>query len=515
MGKEKTVKNSTLQRRLSKPRERLFSLRKNRNRLGYVKWQLLAGIVGVALISTCMSGMRKSSEYIMPMVKGRSLAENDTVVYCNATTIVDPESKAMGEFPNDLFTNQQRNSGAIIIHFLVLTYMFSALAIVCDTFFESALERIVEEFRITDDVAGATWMAAGGSAPELATSLIGALITKSDIGFGTIVGSAVFNVLFVIGACAFVVGNGLKLTVYPLARDSTWYTCCLFAIVLAVLDQKVYPLEALGLFGMYLLYILIMKYNTRLEKWFKAKFLKYQVNPVTSDADLHKPGTEEKPAEENTDEEAEKADEDFLAFPEGTVEKIQHAILLPLKLFMANTIPNANKRPKLYLVTFTMCVVHIALYSYVMVWMSYAIGVALSIPDEVMGVTILAMGTSIPDALSSIAVAKRGHGDMAVSSSIGSNIFDITMGLPVPWLLYCFKATYFNSGSDEPYVSIQSKTIGLSVGTLLLMLVSTVAAIHWNKWQLNSKLGYMLLFLYLLFFLETLILFFIDQGKCV
>ena len=44
-------------------------------------------------------------------------------------------------------------------------------------------------------------MAAGGSAPELFTSFIGTF-TQSTVGFGTIVGSAVFNVLFVIGMCA-------------------------------------------------------------------------------------------------------------------------------------------------------------------------------------------------------------------------------------------------------------------------------------------------------------------------
>ena len=40
-------------------------------------------------------------------------------------------------------------------------------------------------------------MAAGGSAPELFTSIIGVFIAQSDVGIGTIVGSAVFNILFV------------------------------------------------------------------------------------------------------------------------------------------------------------------------------------------------------------------------------------------------------------------------------------------------------------------------------
>ena len=64
------------------------------------------------------------------------------------------------------------------------------------------------------------------------------------------------------------------------------------------------------------------------------------------------------------------------------------------------------------------------------------IGNTLGIPSVVMGLTFLAAGTSVPDLLSSVIVARKGEGDMAVSSSIGSNIFDILVGLPVPWIIY-------------------------------------------------------------------------------
>lgn len=357
-------------------------------------------------------------------------------------------------------------------------------------------------------------MAAGGSAPELATSMIGALITKSDIGFGTIVGSAVFNVLFVIGACAFVVNKSLQLSPYPLARDSTWYTVCLIVIVAAVLDKQVQPWESAVLFGMYCIYILIMKYNNRLKNWYENHASKYQIKPASQDGETNqvkKEGDNTHGDDDNHDDDDD--DEDFMAFPETLSDRIIYILVLPLKVFMMATIPNCSKRPKLYMVSFGMCVLHIAIYSYVMVWMANAIGITLHIPDEVMGVTILAMGTSIPDALSSIAVAKRGHGDMAVSSSIGSNIFDITVGLPIPWMLYSLK-TVVTDSEDPVYVMIQSDTIGISVGTLLLMLISTIGSIYLNKWQLNSKLGYMLLGLYLVFFVETLVLFYVKVEEC-
>lgn len=81
--------------------------------------------------------------------------------------------------------------------------MLSALA-------RTALEIIVKRWEVDPDIAGATLMAAGGSAPELFTSFIGTF-AQSSVGFGTIVGSAVFNVLFVIGTCAVV----SKVNIFP------------------------------------------------------------------------------------------------------------------------------------------------------------------------------------------------------------------------------------------------------------------------------------------------------------
>lgn len=59
---------------------------------------------------------------------------------------------------------------------------------------------------------------------------------------------------------------------------------------------------------------------------------------------------------------------------------------------------------------------------------AYQVGETIGISEEIMGLTILAAGTSIPDLITSVIVARKGLGDMAVSSSVGSNIFDITVG---------------------------------------------------------------------------------------
>lgn len=79
----------------------------------------------------------------------------------------------------------------------------------------------------------------------------------------------------------------------------------------------------------------------------------------------------------------------------------------------------------------------------------------MGIPDTVMGLTFVAAGVSIPDILTSLAVAREGenywikgkidtnsnhslslgYGDMATSNAIGSNVFDILICLGLPWFL--------------------------------------------------------------------------------
>lgn len=92
-----------------------------------------------------------------------------------------------------------------------------------------------------------------------------------------------------------------------------------------------------------------------------------------------------------------------------------------------------DKYKNYYPLTFMISMVWISFYSYFMVWMITIIGYTLGIPDTVMGLTFVAAGVSVPDALSSIAVIKEGYGDMAVSNAVGSNVFDILICLGLPW----------------------------------------------------------------------------------
>merc|ERR1719223_2589020 len=147
------------------------------------------------------------------------------------------------------FQDEINPPGLIVVYIIGILYMFLALAIVCDEFFVPALEVMSGSFHLnlSLDIAGATLMAAGGSAPELFTSFIGTF-QKSEVGFGTIVGSAVFNVLFVIGMCSLLSKEVLDLTWWPLFRDSTYYAISLLVLACFVgwnSAGEVYAWEAL------------------------------------------------------------------------------------------------------------------------------------------------------------------------------------------------------------------------------------------------------------------------------
>merc|ERR1712054_23738 len=100
------------------------------------------------------------------------------------------------------------------------------------------------------------------------------------------------------------------------------------------------------------------------------------------------------------------------------------------------------------------------------------IGCIWNIHPAIIGVTVLAAGTSVPDGMASLLVAKDGQGDMAVSNAIGSNVFDICLGLGVPWtvqgILHVGGIAYTPVDTDNivPFVGLLIMWLFLVVGTI-------------------------------------------------
>uniref|UniRef100_A0A7M4DVU2 Sodium/potassium/calcium exchanger 1 n=1 Tax=Crocodylus porosus TaxID=8502 RepID=A0A7M4DVU2_CROPO len=515
-----------------------------------------------------------------------------------------PTHAPKGEYPEDLFSVEERRKGWVILHIFGMMYVFVALAIVCDEFFVPALGVITEKLQISDDVAGATFMAAGGSAPELFTSLIGVFISHSNVGIGTIVGSAVFNILFVIGTCALFSREILHLTWWPLFRDISFYILDLLMLIAFFLDSLIDWWESLMLLSAYSMYVITMKWNVYFEQWVKDLLTKrrnfiqaaalevkkkkstgsvledgakppgeskrLQLMPSLqrggSSASLHNsqmrstifqlmihtldplaegeqmpvnytnscptpiageeaqvpsavkvtPASDDEPSKDSSEEDSDddSGDEDdddddddendeplSLEWPETRRKQAVYLFLLPIVFPLWTTVPdvrNPNSR-KFFVFTFLGSILWIAIFSYLMVWWAHQVGETIGISEEIMGLTILAAGTSIPDLITSVIVARKGLGDMAVSSSVGSNIFDITVGLPVPWFLY----SLFNGFKSVP---VSSNGLFCAIVLLFLMLLFVIISIATSKWKMNKFLGFTMFALYFVFLIVSVML---------
>lgn len=161
-------------------------------------------------------------------------------------------------------TTEYDTLSLVPLYFGLILYTFLGLAIVCDEYFCESLERISSALSLSDDVAGATFMAAGSSAPELFTSIITVFLAPGEQGVGTIVGSAVFNICVIVGITSLCAGQVLQLWWYPLMRDSTVYAASILLMMWAMSDGQVTATEAGTLVGCYVVYIAIMMCNGRI-----------------------------------------------------------------------------------------------------------------------------------------------------------------------------------------------------------------------------------------------------------
>jgi len=495
------------------------------------------GCIYIYSIFTASSAI-KSSDY------HRSRRSTDELLLTDNMTHPDVDEHhencsepAYKEFPDDHMSEEVRHKGGILVHVLVSIYMFAGIAIVCDDYFVPALEKIVEKLGLSDDVAGATFMAAGSSAPELFTSVIGVFVAKGDVGIGTIVGSAVFNVLVIIGLCALLCDQPTQLSWWPLFRDSSYYLVSIGILIGVMWDSEITWWEAMIMLIFYIGYIVIMKFNKNLKGLISKDDEKDEDNeekiPMNQSIVKNQENGNGQVVNLKTDEEASKPDSSSTAEgdedddeegsihpfqpPSCTIEFIKWCICWPLLFLMFITIPNCNTKrfEKFFIVSFIMSTVWIAAYSYMMVWMVCLIGYTVGVADTIMGITFLAAGTSIPDTIASVMVARDGHGDMAVSNSIGSNVFDILLGLGLPWFL---STTIKPNGAGDT-VHINSNGLMISVSLLLFSLIFVVVGIRCNGWRLTKPLGVAIMVVYALFLaisilIETNTFFIVNLPTC-
>jgi K+-dependent Na+/Ca+ exchanger-like protein len=248
------------------------------------------------------------------------------------------------------------------ISLIIILFCVYLLIIISNDFFIESLDQISGRLKLSPSVAGATLMAAGSSAPELAIALL-ALFTHggahSDVGIGTIVGSAVFNILVITGLCAVI--KPAEVTISAIVRDTAFYLTSILLLVYVFLDGTVTLWEPLLLIGTYLAYLLALYY-------LPGDVFQEPHVATTLDQPLRKPIFSWR---------------DIFRLIDGGIKKAIRVL--------------AGDACRNYLRSFTVSIAAIIVISKLLVDSAIILAEALHIPPVIVALTVLACGTSAPD----------------------------------------------------------------------------------------------------------------------
>ncbi|XP_055630540.1 sodium/potassium/calcium exchanger 4-like isoform X2 [Toxorhynchites rutilus septentrionalis] len=477
------------------------------------------------------------------------------------------EGSAMDELPDDIFTQEQRLQGAIVLHFVCAIYFFVFLAYVVGEYFLPTVECICEDLKLTQDVAAATFMAIAGTTPEFFTNTISTFIADSDMGIGTIMGSLLFNTLGVAGIAGLASKTPVQMDWWPLTRDSLVFAIHVGILIGFAWDGRIYWYESMVLFILLFFYFLIMFQNRRIMK-FAKKYIEVKWNlcarvireieetermeaaaqaeqangtdkPITSVAQraIDKPVFRLSTASMLSDQMAEKPlkvgelqipsrhtlpDPD--EHPDMTLWKISREnwfrtiwwfFSWPIRFILTFTVPHPVQFRRWYPFAFIMCIIYIGACSFVIFWMMTIIGYTFGIPDSVMGLTFLAMGGCMPEAIAAVLVIRTGNGAMGVSNALGANSLSILFSLGLPW----FIRNLADGGSElNAYLPIASYGMQYSIISLLFAIGALYIIVYTAKFKLRKTVGLALFIVYgilvAFMLLNELDVFFASGNEC-
>lgn len=237
--------------------------------------------------------------------------------------------------------------------------------------FVDASVNIAKMLRIPNIVIGLTIVAVGTSAPEMVISVSAALSGSNAMAVGNVIGSNLFNLLFIVGLCALV--KPIAVRIQEIAKDY-WVSvaAAVLLLIMKVMFNDVIPRAGSA--------VLL------------AAFIAYMVVLVRQ-------------AMKNRDTEPEEQD---------TVKRSS----LPRNILFAIA-----------------GVALIVAGGQFAVNNAVSIALTLGITERIVGLTILAAGTSLPELITSIVASKKGENDIAIGNVIGSNIFNLMFVLGLSGLV--------------------------------------------------------------------------------
>ena len=305
---------------------------------------------------------------------------------------------------------------------LILGFVFLVKG--ADAFVEGC-SSIAKKYNVPSLIIGMTIVAMGTSLPETAVSITASVTGNNELAVSNAVGSNIFNLMVVVGVCTLFTSVAVQIN--TLKIDFPISVAC------AVL------LFALGAIGMSLghvdgvIFIILF-----------ALFILYMIRSAQTSRD------------KNTDPDVE--EEEYLL----EAEEIQEMSV---------------GKSVIYIV---LGGIAIALGSDWVVDGACTVAATIGISQTLIGLTVVAFGTSLPELVTSIVAAKKGEVDMALGNVIGSNIFNILMVLGI-------------AAAISPVTFLAENMIDIVILIVFSVIVWIMA---WTKRELNKKEGILMLVLY-------------------
>lgn len=263
-----------------------------------------------------------------------------------------------------------------MINYILIIVGFAILMKGADFFVDSA-SKIAKRFGIPTIIIGLTIVSIGTSAPELAVSITSALKGSADIAAGNVIGSNILNLLVVIGVAALIkpikVNESIVKEDYPIMVGTGILLLAIISLTKLLTEANVTAIPRVG--GVILITTLII-YTLRLIK---------QANKIIFSDDLL---NETKTSEED-DKKSGNLIKEILIGLAGLV-----AVIWSGDLVVNNAVIVAK---------------------------------SLGMSDTLVGLTVISIGTSLPELATSITAALKGESDMAVGNVVGSNIFNVVL----------------------------------------------------------------------------------------
>ena len=271
---------------------------------------------------------------------------------------------------------------------------------------------IATRFGVSQMVIGLTIVAMGTSMPEFCVSMVSALKGTPDLAVGNVVGSNTLNTLLIVGCSALVAPIMVKRS--SVKRDIPFAVVASLLMLLFCLDGAIGRVDAAVLFAGFCLFMFVTLKYAKTTEGPAASVATNGAATATaiSEASTSQASSSEASSSETSAPEAYSSETSAPESSQASGTSMLKAVVM--------------------LVVGLLCLIA---GSNMFVDNASFVASSLGVSDAVIGLTIVAGGTSLPELATSMVSAKKGNSDIAIGNVIGSNVFNILMIIGITGLV--------------------------------------------------------------------------------